>query len=93
VTVKQHLPGWPRRMDAALAAAYLGISESWLRAKAGTYYPAPQRDGKLVLWDREALDQWVTAMSRGGTPADQPAMQGSDPVSEAIRAAAGQARP
>ncbi len=53
------LPDFPRRMHAALAAAYLGIGESTLREGAGTRYPAPVRDGTRVLWDRKALDLWA----------------------------------
>ena len=58
------LPNWPRRLSAELAAAYLGISKTTLLMGVNRHrYPEPMRDGKRVLWDREALDEWVDAAS------------------------------
>lgn len=56
------LPYWPARMGEEMAAAYLGISASTLRAgSAKGRYPAPIRDGKRVLYARVQLDRFVLA--------------------------------
>lgn len=56
------MPHWPARMDAELAAAYLGVSVTTLRAGSDKgRYPRPLRDGKRVLYSREQLDRFVRA--------------------------------
>lgn len=56
------LPDWPARMGEDLAAAYLGVSASTLRAgSASGRYPRPIRDGKRVLYARVQLDRFVLA--------------------------------
>jgi hypothetical protein len=63
------LPDWPARMGEEMAAAYLGISASTLRAgSANGRYPRPVRDGKRVLYARCQLDRFVHAQF--GVPAD-----------------------
>jgi hypothetical protein len=55
---------WPRRMSAAVAAAYMGVSESLFTTRvASKRYPAPINDGGRVLWDKRALDLLVDAQS------------------------------
>jgi hypothetical protein len=57
-----NLPHWPARMGEEMAAAYLGISPSTLRAGSATgRYPRPIKDGKRVLYAREQLDRFVRA--------------------------------
>lgn len=49
---------WPRRMDAAMAAAYCGehCVESFL-ARVGKEYPLPRvNEGRRKLWLRDDLD-------------------------------------
>lgn len=63
------LPFWPARMGEEMAAAYLGISASTLRAgSANGRYPKPIRDGKRVLYAKVQLDRFVLAQF--GIPAD-----------------------
>lgn len=54
------LPGWPRGMREELAAAYIGLSESGLRAevKAGRIKPTPLTPGRIVYL-REHLDSYL----------------------------------
>ena len=56
------MPDWPARMGENMAALYLGVSPSTLRAgvQAGRY-PRPIRDGKRVLYARVQLDRFVRA--------------------------------
>jgi hypothetical protein len=52
------LPGWPRRLTGAMAAAYLGVDEEQLREwVAAGIYPPPRTDSGRELWDRHALDE------------------------------------
>jgi hypothetical protein len=63
------MPDWPARMSEELAAAYLGVSASTLRAgSAAGRYPKPIRDGKRVLYAKVQLDRFVLAQF--GIPAD-----------------------
>lgn len=81
------MPGWPRRMGAALAAAYLGISPTkFLAGVRESRYPEGEGDGGNRLWDRLALDAYVD-----GLPGKRPASEGDDPVMERIRNAYGPA--
>lgn len=59
------LPDWPRLMPAPLAAQYLGIGETTLRAKG----PAAKKIGARTLYDRNDLDRWADAL--GGQPLDE----------------------
>ncbi len=53
------LPHWPRRMTAAFAAAYLGVSPSkFHRGVNSGVYPPGKSDGGNMLWDIKALDAW-----------------------------------
>ncbi|MEM6586617.1 MAG: hypothetical protein AAF692_12770 [Pseudomonadota bacterium] len=58
------MPDWPRLMPERLAASYLGIGASTLRAseiKAKKY-------GTRTLYDRRDLDRWADALD--GQPLD-----------------------
>lgn len=64
------MPDWPARMDAGMAALYLGISDDLLRAGVETgRYPAPFHDGGRVLWSRHQLDNFVDGQFGMLTPA------------------------
>ncbi len=59
---KESLPDWPARMGEDMAALYLGVSASTLRAgSASGRYPRPVKDGKRVLYARCQLDRFVRA--------------------------------
>lgn len=50
---------WPRRMNASLAAAYVGEQDvkSFLRRVRGVEYPKPRiAEGRRMLWLRDDLD-------------------------------------
>ena len=54
------MPHWPRRMQAPLAAAYMGVSVTkFLRMVEAGVYPKGIHDGGNTLWDRNALDRWI----------------------------------
>jgi predicted DNA-binding transcriptional regulator AlpA len=56
------MPDWPARMGEDMAAIYLGVSETTLRAGvASGRYPRPIREGKRLLWARCQLDRFVQA--------------------------------
>lgn len=59
---REALPDWPRLMAAPLAAAYIGLSETTLRAVG----PRPREVGKRRLYDRIDLDRWADRL--GGQP-------------------------
>jgi hypothetical protein len=65
MTAPRHpLPVIPRLMRPAVAAAYLGISESLLR----TLPLVPRRMGeRVVVYDRNDLDAYADALPYGGT--------------------------
>jgi len=52
------LPDWPRLMNEPLAAQYLGIGASTLRAAA----IKPKKFGSRTLYDRRDLDRWADAL-------------------------------
>lgn len=52
-------PDWPRLMSEPVAASYLSLSPSTLRA-AG---PEPKRHGRRVLYDRRDLDRWADSLN------------------------------
>lgn len=61
------LPGWPRYLTRAQAAAYLGVSRRTfdLEVRSGVW-PGPLRRGPkggLRTWDRAALDAAADALS------------------------------
>lgn len=62
MTARAALPDWPRLMGAPLAAAYIGLSETTLRAVG----PRPREVGKRRLYDRIDLDRWADRL--GGQP-------------------------
>lgn len=71
MTARAALPDWPARLSEELAAAYLGVSASTLRAGvASGRYPRPLRDGKRILWARRQLDAYVDAQFGLGAPAN-----------------------
>lgn len=62
-----------RLLDAATAAAFLGIGErafdkQW---RSGSV-PAPHRLGRRLLWDRRLLDQFVDRLSGLSNPPPKP---------------------
>jgi len=61
------LPDWPMRMQAPLAAAYMGVSPAKFleRVKSGEY-PKGIADGGNVLWYKVALDNWIRAWAGSG---------------------------
>jgi predicted DNA-binding transcriptional regulator AlpA len=64
------LPGWPRGLREPLAAAYVGLSASTIRAEyAAGRFPAPVAltVGRQV-WLRDDLDLWLDAKA-GRAPA------------------------
>jgi hypothetical protein len=48
-----HMPDWPARMTADVAAAYMGISKSTFLTRYGD---VGVREGSNVLWARRQLD-------------------------------------
>lgn len=58
----QKMPDWPARMGEDMAALYLGVSVTTLRAGAVSgRYPRGLKDGRRVLYSRRQLDQYVDA--------------------------------
>lgn len=55
------LPGWPRGLDAELAAAYVGLSRSSWESlvKAGDAPAAVWLTAGRKVWLREDLDAWL----------------------------------
>ena len=67
----QMMPDWPARMGEDMAALYLGVSQTTLRAgSASGRYPRPIRDGKRLLYARRQLDQYVDAQFGLGAPSN-----------------------
>jgi hypothetical protein len=61
-TPRHPLPVTPRLMRPAIAAAYLGVSESHLRTLPLT----PRRMGeRIVVYDRHDLDAYADALPYG----------------------------
>lgn len=56
------LPDWPRLMGEEMAARYLSLGTTTLRANG----PTPRRMGRRVLYDRLDLDRWADRL--GGQP-------------------------
>lgn len=55
-----NLPGWPRRMKAPMAAAYLGISRTkFMRGVADKTYPQGVKDGGNTLWYLDDLNEYL----------------------------------
>lgn len=75
------LPDWPRLMSEPLAAQYLGIGASTLRASA----IARKKFGARTLYDRRDLDRWADAL--GDQPLDEAQRRGEgDEALERIKA-------
>ncbi|KQN93874.1 hypothetical protein ASE95_02930 [Sphingomonas sp. Leaf231] len=55
---------WPRLLSIELAAQYLSLSASTLRAEG----PEPKRHGRRVLYDIHDLDRWADRLD--GQPLD-----------------------
>lgn len=56
------MPDWPARMGEDMAALYLGVSETTLRAGvASGRYPRPVKEGKRLFWARLQLDRYIAA--------------------------------
>ncbi len=68
MTKARPLPDWPRAMGAALAAAYLDISESTFHRAVAPQLQSVQLTPGRVAWLREDLDRWVDARA-GRVPA------------------------
>lgn len=62
---RKELPGWPRLLNEPMAAAYLSIGTTTLRAHG----PQAKRRGKRVLYDIRDLDRWADRL--GGQPLDE----------------------
>jgi len=74
------LPSWPRRMSAALAAAYLGISEAKFRTDvASGRYPKGMPDGRRRFWIKDDLDAAIDAERAGH------GIEDADPYMDALR--------
>lgn len=67
----------PRGLRAPDAAAYIGVSQTKFRelVEAGKM-PAPKRDDKVVVWDRDALD--AAFDDWGGTESPSPCRNSFD---------------
>lgn len=52
----KHLPDWPARMTAPVAAAYMGVSASTFLTRFKAH---GVREGANLLWARAQLDQIV----------------------------------
>jgi len=75
--IETRLPAWPRLLSAELASAYLSISRTaFLDGVARGNWPAPIRQGRRVLWDRERLDRLVDVLSGLPPPSAQAAEAG-----------------
>lgn len=63
-----NLPGWPRGLSAAQAAAYVGLSVPAFMAEVDHgKWPAPRRGGAgggRLIWDRNLLDEYYDRLSR-----------------------------
>jgi hypothetical protein len=56
------MPHWPARMNAGMAADYLGVSlTTFLIRVASSEYPQPVAEGKRKLWAKRQLDLYVDA--------------------------------
>lgn len=54
------MPYWPARMDAEMAALYLGVGKtSFLEGVDARNYPAAVSEGHRKLWARVQLDRFV----------------------------------
>jgi excisionase family DNA binding protein len=54
-------------MTTKEAAAYLGVSTSWLnQRRAAGKYPAWYKVGRLARYKKEDLDRWVNANRKEG---------------------------
>ena len=60
------LPGWPAGLREDLAAAYVGIAPSTLRALvAEAKAPAPVRPtSRTPIWRRADLDAWLATLGQ-----------------------------
>ena len=65
------LPNWPRLLSREQAAAYVGLSVNALERRIGAPFPAPVRIGGRKLYDRDALDLAIDALTH--TDTDSPA--------------------
>ena len=63
--VRIPMGSWPRRMNSAYAAGYVGEpGADTFMARVGTEYPAPRiNEGRRKLWLRDDLDRAIGAMS------------------------------
>lgn len=63
-----NLPGWPRGLSAAQAAAYVGLSVPAFMAEVDQgKWPPPRRGGAgggRLIWDLKALDEHYDRLSR-----------------------------
>ncbi len=60
---------WPRWLDAKEAAEYVGVSRGRFptEVQAGTWPQPVRRSTRVVLWDRQRLDEESDRMSKGIT--------------------------
>lgn len=81
---------WPRGMRIEIAAAYCGISETWLQAALGRQeFPAPVRlSAARVIWLKDDLDRWLDEKA-GRSKADAGDASAVDALSDWDRAFGG----
>jgi excisionase family DNA binding protein len=74
-SVAERIQGAPTQLiDAAGAAALLGVPESWIRAEARADRIPHVRLGKYVRFDPAELEAWwSTSRRRGPRPRKEPA--------------------
>ncbi len=65
------ISGWPRLMNAPVAARYIGTSETTLRRLVAEGAVAqPLKRGGERVWDIRDLDEHVESLPRVGEPAN-----------------------
>jgi predicted DNA-binding transcriptional regulator AlpA len=91
------LPGWPRGLSLAQAAAYVGLSPNTFKfhVDAGKY-PQPASVGRRKLWDRKALDlalDKVSGLSAESTGANDDQDEGKKRAEEFFNGQQGTKQP
>lgn len=96
------LPGWPRALKEAWAAAYVSLAPSTFRALVAPQIPPIWVTDGRVAWLREDLDRWLDSRAGRMTvdpapgPGQPPPPEGTaddDPIAAAIAAMAPKGRP
>ncbi|MQA67533.1 MAG: hypothetical protein GEU76_16795 [Alphaproteobacteria bacterium] len=85
---KLRMPYWPRRMQAPLAAAYLGVSlPTFLRKVKAGAYPQGIKDGENRLWYIEDLDDAADRIKTGSEAAAPPPKTAAEIIRERLGSA------